>query len=87
MVLINCMPLFFTFCIDLFRRMLYNYLRGECMKGKVNIGHNYYKDMLQGKITAREGLNKVLEIMYDYQKLVQENNVEYPSGEMWFLYR
>ena len=49
--------------------------------------HNYYKDMLQGKITAKEALDEIHRSMLEFQKEVQENEIFEPTKEMWFLYK
>lgn len=48
---------------------------------------NYYQEMLQGKITAKEALEKIRLGMLEFQKEVQENEIVEPTKEMWFLYK
>lgn len=53
----------------------------------MNKHQNYYADMLQGKMTAKEALEKIWLGMLEFQQEVQENNIEYPTEEMWFLHK
>lgn len=53
----------------------------------MNKHQNYYVDMLQGKMTAKEALEKIQLGMLEFQKEVIENEIYEPTEEMWFLHK
>ena len=53
----------------------------------MNKHQNYYADMLQGKMTAKEALEKIQLGMLEFQKEVIENRIYEPTEEMWWLHK